>query len=131
MKNESVSRSVVSDSLQPHEQAPLSIGFSRQEYWSGLPFPSTGDLPDPGSNPGILSCRLILYHLSHWGRREAKEGSLNACRVEWETLPWNDSIRDQGSPTAQVGVQLRPGAGLIQDGVSPGKGIRMTKVSGS
>ena len=29
-------------------QAPLSMGFSRQEYWSGLPFPSTGDLPDPG-----------------------------------------------------------------------------------
>ena len=30
-------------------QAPLSIGFSRQEYWSGLPFPSPGDLPDPGN----------------------------------------------------------------------------------
>ncbi|KAM7240729.1 hypothetical protein CapIbe_008635, partial [Capra ibex] len=28
-------------------QPPLSIGFSRQEYWSGLPFPSPGDLPDP------------------------------------------------------------------------------------
>ena len=28
-------------------QAPLSMGFSRQEYWSGLPFPSSGDLPDP------------------------------------------------------------------------------------
>ena len=29
-------------------QAPLSTEFSRQEYWSGLPFPSPGDLPDPG-----------------------------------------------------------------------------------
>ena len=29
-------------------QAPLSMGFSRQGYWSGLPFPSPGDLPDPG-----------------------------------------------------------------------------------
>ena len=29
-------------------QAPLSMGFSRQEYWSGLPFPSSGDLPNPG-----------------------------------------------------------------------------------
>ena len=29
-------------------QAPLSMGFSKQEYWSGLPFPSPGDLPDPG-----------------------------------------------------------------------------------
>ena len=32
-------------------QAPLSIGFSRQEYWSGLPFPSPGDLPKPGIEP--------------------------------------------------------------------------------
>ena len=32
-------------------QAPPSIGFSRQEYWSGLPFPSPGDLPDPGIEP--------------------------------------------------------------------------------
>ena len=33
-------------------QALLSMGFSRQEYWSGLPFPSPGDLPDPGIEPG-------------------------------------------------------------------------------
>ena len=31
--------------------SPLSMGFSRQEYWSGLPFPSPGDLPDPGIKP--------------------------------------------------------------------------------
>ena len=36
-------------------QAPLSMGFSRQEYWSGLPFPSPGDLPNPGINPYILT----------------------------------------------------------------------------
>ena len=33
-------------------QVPPSMGFSRQEYWSGLPFPSPGDLPDPGIEPG-------------------------------------------------------------------------------
>ena len=33
------------------QQAPLSMGFSRKEYWSGLPFPSPGDLPDPGIKP--------------------------------------------------------------------------------
>ena len=33
-------------------QAPLFMGFSRQEYWSGLPFPSPGDLPNPGTEPG-------------------------------------------------------------------------------
>ena len=33
-------------------QAPLSMGFPRQEYWTGLPFPSPGDIPDPGIEPG-------------------------------------------------------------------------------
>ena len=42
-------------------QAPLSMRFSRQEYWSGLPFPSPGDLPNPGPNLGLLPCRQILY----------------------------------------------------------------------
>ena len=36
-------------------QAPPCMGFSRQEYWSGLPFPSPGDLPDPGIEPGSHS----------------------------------------------------------------------------
>ena len=35
-------------------QAPLCMGFSRQEYWSGLPFPPPGDLPDPGIEPKYL-----------------------------------------------------------------------------
>ena len=49
-----VSHSVVSNSATPWTiafQAPLSMDFSRQEYWSGLPFPSPGDLSDPGSEP--------------------------------------------------------------------------------
>ena len=46
-------------------QAPLSMAFSRQKYWSGLPFPSPGDLPDPGIEPGLLHCRQILYQLSY------------------------------------------------------------------
>ena len=48
-------------------QAPLFMVSSRQEYWSGLPFPSPGDLPDPGSNPGLPHCRWILYQLSYQG----------------------------------------------------------------
>ena len=36
-------------------QAPLSIGFSRQEYWSGLPFPSPEELPNPGTEPWSLA----------------------------------------------------------------------------
>ena len=38
-------------------QAPPSMGFSRQECWSGLPFPSPRDLPDPGIEPGSLASR--------------------------------------------------------------------------
>ena len=45
-------------------QIPLSMGFSRQEYWSALPFSSPGDLPNSGINLCLLHCRLILCHLS-------------------------------------------------------------------
>ena len=48
----------MSDSSQPCcENAPLSMGFPRQEYWSGLPFPSPGDFPDPQIEPGSLALR--------------------------------------------------------------------------
>ena len=40
-------------------QAPLSMGFPRQEYWSGLPFPSPGDLPDPGMEPMSLKSAAL------------------------------------------------------------------------
>ena len=49
-------------------QAPLSVGFSRQEYWSGLPVPSPQDLP----NPGLLHCRQIVFHLSY--REDLSQG---------------------------------------------------------
>ena len=47
--------------------APLSMEFSRQEYWSGVPFPSLGDLLTQGSNPGLLHCRQILYCPTYQG----------------------------------------------------------------
>ena len=43
-------------------QVPLSLGFSRQEFWNGLPFPSPGDLPNPGIEPG--SPALLLSYTS-------------------------------------------------------------------
>ena len=62
----------MSNSLWPHGlyiacQAPPSMGFSRQGYWSGLPFPSPGIFPTQGLNPGLPHCRQTLYHLSHQG----------------------------------------------------------------
>ena len=46
-------------------QAPLSMGFSRQEYWSGLPFPPPGDLPNPGTKPGspVLQADSLMTEL--------------------------------------------------------------------
>ena len=48
--------------------APLSMEFSRQEYWSGMPFPTPGNLSDPRIEPmspaRVLHCRRILYYLA-------------------------------------------------------------------
>ena len=52
--------------LQAH-QAPLSMGFPRQEYWCGLPFPSPGALSTQGSNPLLLHWQVdSLYHCATW-----------------------------------------------------------------
>ena len=66
-----VSCSVVSNSLQLHglqlTKAPRSMEFSRQEYWSGLPFSFPGDHPNPGIKPRSPSLQADFYHLSHQG----------------------------------------------------------------
>ena len=46
-------------------QAPLSMGFPRQENWSGLPSPSPGDLPDPGIEPGSPALQADSLPLCH------------------------------------------------------------------
>ena len=48
-------------------QSPLSMGFSRQEYWSGCHSLLQGIFLTQGLNAGLLHCRQILYHLSHQG----------------------------------------------------------------
>ena len=48
-------------------QAPLSMGLSRQEYWSGLPCPPSGDLPDPGIKPRSPALQADSLPLSHQG----------------------------------------------------------------
>ena len=62
----------MSNSVQPYElyvagQAPLSLGFSRQEYWSGLPCPPSEDLPNPGIKPGSPALQADSLPLSHQG----------------------------------------------------------------
>ena len=62
-------------------QAPLSVGFSRLEYWNGLPFPPPGDLPNPENEPGLFYCRRILSCLSHQGALLDSGWVLNPIRV--------------------------------------------------
>ena len=59
-------------------QAPLSMEFCRQEYWSGWLLPSPGDLPNSRMHPGLLYSWLILYQLS-------QHGSLRI--LEWVAYP--------------------------------------------
>ena len=69
-------------------QDPPAMGFSRQEYWSGLPFPSLGDPADPGIEPGFLHYRQMLYCLSHLNyflkdRRQEEKGTTEDKMVGW------------------------------------------------
>ena len=69
-------------------QGPPPVGFSRQQYWRGLPFPSPGDLPDPGIEPGLLHCRQILYWLSYEGSKFIYCRSNSQCDVIWRCGFW-------------------------------------------
>ena len=61
-------------------QAPPSMGFFRQEYWSGLPFPSPEDVPNPGIEPGLKYSKRQLKQLKgvifgkwEWREKETRE----------------------------------------------------------
>ena len=54
------------------------MGFSRQEYWSGLPFPSPGDLPDPGIEPGSPALEADALTSEPPGKSAGKESARNA-----------------------------------------------------
>ena len=88
--------SVVSNSLWQHGlQSPRLLwpwGFTRQEYWSGLPFPSLRDLPNPGTELHLPHCRWILYCLSHQGSPRI---------LEWVAYPF---FRGSYWPRNWIGV---------------------------
>ena len=75
--------------------APLSLGFPRQEYWSGLPFPSPGSLPDPEIDMYLLLCRWILYRWAIWE-------ALPALCVGFILLPYSLSLRVVGKTTSSL-----------------------------
>ena len=55
-------------------QAPLSMGFSREEYWNGLPFPSPEDLPDPGIEPKSPALARGFFTTESPGKPQLYEG---------------------------------------------------------
>ena len=106
-------------------QAPLSLGLSRREYWSGLPCPPPGDLPNPETEPGSLtvSCigRWVLYHWCHlgsplfrllrvkikWKRRATKASALWV----WDVLDFPSHVEhpDLGGKSPALGGNLAAG----------------------
>ena len=97
--------SVASNSVPPWtvaHQAPLSMGFSRQEYWSGLPFPPTGDLPDLVP---CVSCidRWLLLPLSHLRRKKKICFRKSVCFTAVRLNPHSLNPRPGGfSPLTQT-----------------------------
>ena len=87
-------------------QPPLSMGFSRQEYWSRLPFPSPGDLPDPGIEPGFPALQADSLPSEPPGNPRPKQGHQDlwlsvATQVHAQSL---DSFQPQslGSSTGRA-----------------------------
>ena len=84
-------------------QAPLSMGLSRWEYWSELPFPSPGDLPDPGIEPGssIFQEDSLLNEL--WGKPDSTfeipfSTEWGQSPIEINAITWERSVqRDSGT----------------------------------
>ena len=83
----------MSGSLWPPQtvahQIPVSMGFSRQEYWSGSHFLLQGIFPTQGSNPHLWHCRRILYH---WATREASVFRLGCVITSGLHLSWTYQI---------------------------------------
>ena len=63
-------------------KAPLSMGFSRQEHWSGLAFPSPGDLPNPGIEPGSPALQADALSSEPPGKPKLVEVSLKKLKIE-------------------------------------------------
>ena len=77
-------------------QAPLATGFPRKDYWSGLPFPSPGDLPDPGIKPAspALAGGLFFFFslpLSHMGSPFLSDTCSKFCLLFYEPFSFSNS----------------------------------------
>ena len=88
-------------------QSPLSMGFSRQEYWSGLPFPSSGDLPNPGIEPRSPAFSSKFFTI--WASREAPCSLQNwPLLLCWEGMGKLNAEGLKGQDGRQVSITLGP-----------------------
>ena len=74
-------------------QAPLSMEFSRPEYWSGLPFPSAGDLPNPGIEPRSPALRAESLPTEPPGKTHGGEVPRNYQLIDQEGT-WNKTFSE-------------------------------------
>ena len=84
-------------------QAPLSMGFSRQEYWSGFPFPSPGDLPDPGVKPASPVLQADSFSSEPPGKRPVNT-SVCLWSVEGDNEVATAQEEKQDAGSREVGV---------------------------
>ena len=83
-------------------QAPLSMGFSRQEYWSGLPFPSPGDLPDPVIEPRSTALQADSLPTELQGKPQLVK-NLAAMRETWvQSLGWEDPLEKRKATHSSI-----------------------------
>ena len=90
------------DPMDSLHQAPLSMEFSRQEHWSGVPFPPLGDLHNPGAKP--RSSHIAGKFFTVWATREAISGLVTS--VENLVLKWNRELEAAAGPMSSC---WRPG----------------------
>ena len=108
-------------------QAPPSMGFSRQEYWSGLPFPSLGVFQTRGSNPGLPRCRQMLLTSEPPGKPYLiiREGDFSVYQFKWK---WksvvSNSLQFHGpfSPWNSPGQNTGMGSLSLLQGIFPTQG---------
>ena len=81
--------------------------FSKQEYWSGLPLPSPGGLPDLRVDPGLLHRRQILYHLNHLGSPEGTY--LNIIKAIYDKPTLNVTLKGKKMKVFLLTSEIRQG----------------------
>ena len=113
-------RDPLCDSMYCSYQGPPSTGFSRQEYWSGLPFPSPGDPPTPGTEPGFP--HIVGRRFTVWATTEVRDP-----RQITQTLPCGSAVKNL--PVIQkTQVQSLGGEGPLEKGMATHSSVLTWKI---